>query len=50
MKKTCENCMDYVVCYAYKKLKSEEEAATCPDWQYDFMSAQNKASKKNNTK
>ena len=40
--KSCENCQDYIVCYAYNKLKEEP----CDDWKLDFMELQ----KQNETK
>lgn len=36
MKKNCENCDDYIVCWQYKKLKTKEEAANCKDWKMSF--------------
>lgn len=30
--KSCENCQDYIVCYAYEKLKTADEAKNCEDW------------------
>lgn len=36
IEKSCDNCQDYIVCYAYDKLKEE----ACNDWHLDFASYQ----------
>lgn len=54
-KRSCGNCMDLIVCFAYGELddideekmdektvkaKYEEKAKNCPNWHLDFMAYQ----------
>lgn len=40
IKRTCNNCMDSIVCYGMDEPQEPNKAESCPDWQLDFMEYQ----------
>lgn len=46
IKKSCDNCMDYIVCYGMGKPEDPSKGETCPDWHLDFMEFQEMLEKK----
>ena len=40
MKKSCNNCADYIVCYGMDEI-TEDKGENCPNWHLDFIDFQN---------
>lgn len=40
IERSCNNCMDSIVCYGLDEPDDPSKGKSCPDWQLDFMEYQ----------
>ena len=48
IERSCNNCMDCIVCYGLDEPDDPNKGATCKDWQLDIMEYQDLLEESNN--